>query len=73
MRGNTALDELVQAGYAERNALGIVRVVKAPKNQRELDWFVSRLVKLGQWSTGDARCVEISSGYNPDSMVFRGL
>ncbi len=84
MLASEAVRWLLDEGYAERNQVGIVRVVKAPKllsptaprkdrvvAERDLHTFVACLIKIGACSTGDNRTINLSRGCEGDEVVFQ--
>jgi hypothetical protein len=75
MTGHQAFDELVREGFMEVNELGWGRIVKPPRTHRDLDFLVSRVKTLGSWSvsTSTRPTIEMSTGGDPDSVLFRTL
>ena len=67
MNGTQAFDALLNEGFLEVNQLGWARIIKLPKNTRELNLLVKNVKTLGAWSN----TIEISTGEDIDEILFR--
>jgi len=67
MSGIQAFDTLLNEGFLEVNQLGWARIVKLPKNTRELNLLVKNVKILGAWGN----TIEISTGEDIDEILFR--
>jgi hypothetical protein len=67
MNGTQAFDTLHDEGFLEVNQLGWARIIKLPKNTRELNLLVKNVKTLGAWSN----TIEISTGEDIDEILFR--
>ena len=69
MNGTQAFDTLLNEGFLEVNQLGWARIIKLPKNARELNFLVKNVKTLGAWNN----TIEISTGEDIDEILFRKI
>lgn len=70
MTGKKAYQELLQEGFLTENEAGWAAARRIPL-PIDFNWYVKCIKTLGAYSVGENATIEISTGSEPEQILFR--